>query len=112
MSVFFDVDGQSVWNPSNTVAEVYLATAAALRGLAGTETGLGERRDDECAVDAHQLRDFTTALLRRRGQAPTTPCCTRCWTGSSPRPSYWWSEAVFRRIPSPPQRWTSRSGVP
>lgn len=70
MSVFFDVDERTVWNPANAVAEVYLRTAAALRDLAGVPTGLGKVRADECAVDPHQLREFTAVLLARRVRTP------------------------------------------
>jgi hypothetical protein len=65
VSCFFRIDDQDVWNPSNSVGKLFLATSEAIQVEFGPPSGMGEIIDDECEVDGDTFTDFVTALLAR-----------------------------------------------
>ncbi|MEU1818005.1 DUF6086 family protein [Streptomyces roseifaciens] len=54
---------EDIWNPSNSVARVFLEQAEALSRLTGEETGLGPVIEDECEISIHEFSKFTDNLV-------------------------------------------------
>lgn len=64
MSCYFQVGDEDLWNPSNSVAKVFLGQAAVLSGLVGADSGLGDIIEDECQVDPRAFVPFTDKLVK------------------------------------------------
>jgi hypothetical protein len=64
MSCYFQVGEEDLWNPSNSVARVFLGQAAVLSGLVGAESGLGDIVEDECQIDPRLFVPFTDKLVQ------------------------------------------------
>jgi hypothetical protein len=65
MSRYFQVGDQVLWNPSNSVAELFASTAEALVSTAGAPTGIGPMEADEYEIDLDTFGAFVDALVRR-----------------------------------------------
>ncbi|MGW1379293.1 DUF6086 family protein [Streptomyces sp. NPDC002446] len=65
MSCFFRIGDRDVWNPSNSVARVFIGQANVLSDVLGEESGIGPIIDDECEINGGNLREFAIALIRR-----------------------------------------------
>ncbi|MEU5883210.1 DUF6086 family protein [Spirillospora sp. NPDC047279] len=65
MSQFFNAAGETLWNPSNGVASLFMRTAETLAPEAGTPTGIGPMENDECEIDLPAFTTFTGALVQR-----------------------------------------------
>lgn len=65
LSCYFNVSGTDVWNPSNSVAELYVGQVHGIAGLFGGESGVGDIVDDECAITLGEFAGFTEELCRR-----------------------------------------------
>lgn len=94
MSVLFVADDRCVWNPANTVADLYRRTAIAGGELIATPTGLGEVCADECAIDPHQWEPSPPPYFGGVTRPRTTRCRTRWWTVVAPRRSSSWNAAT------------------
>lgn len=63
MSYYFEVFGETVWDPSLRIGRWYLSFAAAAAELVQRPTGLTPADDDTCAVDIPVFRHFVEGLL-------------------------------------------------
>jgi hypothetical protein len=63
MSYYFEVSGETVWDPSLRIGEWYLAFAATAAGLVQRPTGLTPSNDDTCDVNIQVFRRFVEGLL-------------------------------------------------
>ncbi len=69
MSCTFQVGDEIVWDPSNTVARLFVGEAAAVASAFGLESGIGEIIEDECELDLPVLEAFVAGLVRRYHEA-------------------------------------------
>ncbi|SDI09232.1 hypothetical protein SAMN05192558_101664 [Actinokineospora alba] len=67
MSYFFEVAGNTVWNPSLRSAQWYLPAAQNAADLMRVPSGLTPGQDDTCAVDVPIFQRFTEGLLKEWG---------------------------------------------
>ncbi|WP_037605976.1 DUF6086 family protein [Streptacidiphilus rugosus] len=65
MSQYFELGGQTLWNPSNGVARMFLRQVAVFETELGLPSGIGEMRDDECQIDPAAYAAFVDSLLAR-----------------------------------------------
>ncbi|WP_222625458.1 DUF6086 family protein [Streptomyces buecherae] len=65
MSCFFHVADRDIWNPSSSIAKLFVAEAEDIASLLSEGTGIGPVVDDECELNATSFATFATALLRR-----------------------------------------------
>ncbi|WP_405681133.1 DUF6086 family protein [Streptomyces sp. NBC_00868] len=74
MSVYFQIDGTDVWNPSNSVAKLFVSQVEVVeQGLGLPRSGLGPILDDECNIDGHLFNPFLSALVRRHRETNNLP---------------------------------------
>ncbi|MFJ4336838.1 DUF6086 family protein [Streptomyces sp. NPDC088915] len=73
VSCFFRLDDQEVWNPSNSVARIFLSTAHGIGEEFSRASGLGKVIDDECEVDGYEFSAFVTELLVRYERSNNKP---------------------------------------
>ncbi|MCZ0980312.1 DUF6086 family protein [Streptomyces diastatochromogenes] len=73
MSCFFLCDNQDVWNPSNTVARLFVSTAEEIQHEFSLPTGLSRIMDDECEVDGEVFSAFISSLLVRYDRSNNLP---------------------------------------
>ncbi|MEU1827136.1 MULTISPECIES: DUF6086 family protein [Streptomyces] len=64
MSCYFQLAEEDVWNPSNSVAQIFLGQADVLSRSLGEQTGLGPIIEDECEIDFSQFVRFTNSLVK------------------------------------------------
>ncbi|MGQ4514403.1 DUF6086 family protein [Streptomyces sp. DW26H14] len=72
MSCFFEVDGETVWNPASAAGRLFVDCARAMERFSGARSGISDLVDDEYAVDLDALRTFhgrLTALAGGTGNA-------------------------------------------
>jgi hypothetical protein len=62
MSCYFQVGDQVLWNPSNSVAQIFIGEAALFARFAGCDSGVGEIIEDECHIDIAKFQHFVRAL--------------------------------------------------
>ncbi|WP_344047780.1 DUF6086 family protein [Streptomyces thermoalcalitolerans] len=62
--MYFQVADEVLWNPSNSVATVFLGQAAVLSRFVGLGSGLGDIVEDECQVDPREFVAFTNELVK------------------------------------------------
>lgn len=62
MSVLFESAGKLVWDPSPRVANLFQHHIRALEQMLTLRSGVGEIANDECEIDAAQLRVFLAAV--------------------------------------------------
>ncbi|GAA3142722.1 DUF6086 family protein [Streptomyces rameus] len=65
MSQYFEIGDETLWNPSNGAARLFLRQAEVFEAELGLPSGLGPMRNDECEVDPAALAVFVHALLAR-----------------------------------------------
>ncbi|MFB6555746.1 DUF6086 family protein [Streptomyces sp. NPDC056405] len=63
MSQYFDVGDETLWNPSNGAARLFLRTLRVYEEEVGLASGFGPMENDECQVDPAALEAFVNALL-------------------------------------------------
>lgn len=63
MSCYVSLDDHEVWNPSNTVARLFVAQATALGEIFNNGSGVGRIVDDEVQIDASQFAAFVASLV-------------------------------------------------
>lgn len=64
MSHYFEIDGDTVWNPSSRTGRLFIAIASSLESYLDMPTGLRQRSNDPDAydVDLGQFRLFVESL--------------------------------------------------
>lgn len=65
MSQYFELGEQTLWNPSNGAARLFLRQVSVFEGELGLPSGIGPMRDDECQIDPVALKTFVEALLEQ-----------------------------------------------
>ncbi|WP_131803439.1 MULTISPECIES: DUF6086 family protein [Pseudofrankia] len=68
MGVLFEIAGETVWEPGQKVARLFLAQVRALEEATGSPSGLSASFDDEIAIDVEKFEEFiaaTTSLIAR-----------------------------------------------
>ncbi|MEU3612994.1 DUF6086 family protein [Streptomyces sp. NPDC006872] len=65
MSQYYEVDGESVWNPATRASELFLAHVRVYEEWVGVPSGFGPMRNDECPIDVPAFEAFANALLDR-----------------------------------------------
>ncbi|GAA2842181.1 hypothetical protein GCM10010441_77900 [Kitasatospora paracochleata] len=65
MSCYFQTGDLDLWNPSNSVARLFLAQAGVLAEFVGLPSGLAGIVDDECEVDPEVFEPFVRELIDR-----------------------------------------------
>ncbi|WP_308401243.1 DUF6086 family protein [Streptomyces sp. AC512_CC834] len=63
MSQYFDVGDETLWNPSNGAARLFLRQVAVYEAELGIPSGVGEMVNDECQVDPGAYERFVNALV-------------------------------------------------
>ncbi|MFJ6139012.1 DUF6086 family protein [Kitasatospora sp. NPDC092286] len=63
MSYYFEVSGETVWDPSLRIGKWYLSFAEAAAELVQRPTGLTPSDDDTCTVNVQVFRQFVDGLL-------------------------------------------------
>ncbi|MFF3328819.1 DUF6086 family protein [Streptomyces sp. NPDC002888] len=66
MSQYFDLGDQTLWNPSNGAARLFLLHVRVYEDELGMPTGIGPMENDECQVDPVAYEAFVNALLEWR----------------------------------------------
>ncbi|MFE9571052.1 DUF6086 family protein [Streptomyces sp. NPDC006692] len=62
MSCYFQVEEYEVWNPSNSVARLFLQQATSISELVDHPSGLCEIIEDECEIDPRTFSSFVDAI--------------------------------------------------
>ncbi|MDN3026423.1 DUF6086 family protein [Streptomyces sp. S.PB5] len=70
MSQYFELDGETLWNPSNGAARLFLAHVRIYEGELGITSGFGPMENDECQVDPAALASFADALIELHDRTP------------------------------------------
>ncbi|ROP46278.1 hypothetical protein EDD94_5933 [Streptomyces sp. PanSC9] len=65
MSQYFDIGDETLWNPSDGAAQLFLRQVAVFEAELGLPSGLGRMENDECQVDPVAFGVFTNSLLAR-----------------------------------------------
>ncbi|MEW2413908.1 DUF6086 family protein [Streptomyces sp. NPDC046866] len=73
MSIFFQIDGADVWNPSNSVARLFIAQALTTGRELGFEPGIGPVVDDECNIDGQLFATFISSVITRHRETNNLP---------------------------------------
>ena len=63
MSQYFDLGDETLWNPSNGAARLFLRQVTVFEAELGLPSGIGPMENDECQIDAAALKVFANALL-------------------------------------------------
>ncbi|QLE72837.1 hypothetical protein FGW37_15695 [Streptomyces rectiverticillatus] len=69
MSCYFQANDTDIWNPSNSVARLFLEQAGNLSNLMGVESGLGPVIEDECEIDFTAFTKFVDSLVKSYQQS-------------------------------------------
>lgn len=69
VSCYFQVDGNDVWNPSNSVARLFVDQGGSLSRLLNVKSGIGDIVEDECRVDRQAFEVFTALLVVKYQEA-------------------------------------------
>ncbi|WP_018565598.1 DUF6086 family protein [Streptomyces sp. PsTaAH-124] len=64
MSCYFQMGDQELWNPSNSLAKVFLGQAEVLSGLVRKDSGLAGVIEDECQVDPSLFVPFVDEVVK------------------------------------------------
>ncbi|MEV6804245.1 DUF6086 family protein [Streptomyces sp. NPDC051132] len=70
MSQYFDIGDETLWNPSNGAARLFLRQVAVFEAELDLPSGFGPMENDECRIDPEAFAVFVHALLawhRRTG---------------------------------------------
>jgi hypothetical protein len=63
MSQYFDVRGETLWNPSNGAARLFLRYVRLYEEELGVPSGFGPMENDECEIDPALFRTYVNTLL-------------------------------------------------
>jgi hypothetical protein len=63
MSCYFDVDGTTLWNPSNTVGRLFKAEVEAVASTLHLTSGLGDIIEDVYEIDLPIFEKFLAELV-------------------------------------------------
>ncbi|MFD5666011.1 DUF6086 family protein [Streptomyces anthocyanicus] len=63
MSQYFDVGDETLWNPSNGAARLFLRQVAVYEAELGVPSGVGEMVNDECQIDPGAYGRFVNTLV-------------------------------------------------
>ncbi|MBL1120496.1 hypothetical protein JK364_50630 [Streptomyces sp. 110] len=70
MSQYFTMGEESLWNPSNGAARLFLRQTAVFEAELGLPSGLGPMDNDECQIDPVALGAFAHAVLEYHQRTP------------------------------------------
>ncbi|MEV7887898.1 DUF6086 family protein [Streptomyces sp. NPDC002817] len=65
MSQYFDVGDETLWNPSDGAARLFLRHVRLYEEELGVSSGFGPMENDECEIDPAVFGAFVDALLER-----------------------------------------------
>ncbi|WP_345651112.1 DUF6086 family protein [Streptomyces siamensis] len=63
MSQYFEVDGRTLWNPSNGAARLFLRQVSVFEAELELPSGIGPMESDESRIDPVTFQMFVAALL-------------------------------------------------
>ncbi len=63
MSQFFDVGDETLWNPSNGAARLFLSYVRLYEEELGVPSGFGPMESDECKIDPAAFETYVNTLL-------------------------------------------------
>lgn len=63
MSQYFDIGDESLWNPSNGAARLFLRYVRLYEEELGVPSGFGPMENDECEIDPAVFGTYVDALL-------------------------------------------------
>ncbi|MGW2567539.1 DUF6086 family protein [Streptomyces sp. NPDC001537] len=63
MSQYYEVDGETVWNPGTLSSRLFLEYVRVYEGLLEVPSGLGPMLNDECRIDPPAFEGFVNAVL-------------------------------------------------
>ncbi|MFC8350236.1 DUF6086 family protein [Streptomyces sp. NPDC057280] len=63
MSQYFDVGDETLWNPSNGAARLFLRHVRLYEEELGVPSGFGPMENDECKIDPAAFATYVDALL-------------------------------------------------
>ncbi|MFI5681847.1 DUF6086 family protein [Streptomyces cellulosae] len=63
MSQFFDVGDETLWNPSNGAARLFLRYVRLYEEELGVPSGFGPMESDECKIDPASFETYVNTLL-------------------------------------------------
>ncbi|WP_328439455.1 DUF6086 family protein [Streptomyces sp. NBC_00444] len=66
MSQYFDMGEETLWNPSNGAAQLFVRQVRLYEDLLGMPSGIGPMENDEAQLDPAAFETFVTALLAWR----------------------------------------------
>ncbi|NEC85188.1 DUF6086 family protein [Streptomyces sp. SID12501] len=66
MSQYFDMGDETLWNPSNGAAQLFVGQVGLYEDVLGVPSGIGPMESDECQVDPVVYEAFVGALLTWR----------------------------------------------
>ncbi|WP_225826302.1 DUF6086 family protein [Streptomyces naphthomycinicus] len=65
MSQYFEIGDETLWNPSNGAARLFLRQVEVFEAELELPSGLGPMRNDECKIEPAVFAEFVHALLAR-----------------------------------------------
>ncbi|MFJ1756988.1 DUF6086 family protein [Kitasatospora sp. NPDC088134] len=68
MSQYYELGGETLWNPSNGASRLFLRQVAVFEEELGLPSGIGPMEADECRIDPVAFGVFARALLARQRQ--------------------------------------------
>lgn len=72
MSQYYEVDGESVWNPATGASQLFLAHVRVYEEWLELPSGFGPMENDECAIDVPVFEAFVHGLLERHNRTAHT----------------------------------------
>lgn len=72
MSQYFDIGDETLWNPSDGAARLFLRQVAVFEAELGLASGFGPMENDECRIDPVAFGAFVQALLARHRRTSHT----------------------------------------
>ncbi|EYT83815.1 hypothetical protein CF54_05070 [Streptomyces sp. Tu 6176] len=63
MSQYFDMGGETLWNPSNEASGLFRRQVAVFEAELELPSGIGPMENDECEIDPAAFEVFVDALL-------------------------------------------------
>ncbi|MFH9044798.1 DUF6086 family protein [Streptomyces sp. NPDC017966] len=63
MSQYYQLSGQTLWNPSNGASRLFMSQVTVYQAEVGLPSGIGPMEADECQIDPIALEAFVSALL-------------------------------------------------
>ena len=68
MSIIFQVNGNSIWNPSNLNANLFLSFTRSVESYLQVQSGFSDIQSDEISIDTLKLRKFITKYQNQEHQ--------------------------------------------